>query len=98
MIQAIVNALALLAVLMLGGGILLIGMAAMAAVYGCVFAKDEDEKFTIGVDFGRRHAEVEERAVDICEGMVNKYNRLMDALISQYTEEDEGSSSNFTLV
>lgn len=96
MIQGIVNFLALLAVLMLGAGILLVGMAAMAAVYGCVFAKDDD-RFVIGVDFGRRHAEVEERAVTMCEEMIKPYNRLMNAMVSQYTEEDE-DSSGFTLV
>jgi len=98
MIQGIVNFLALLAVLMIGAGILLIGMSAMAAVYGCVFAEDKD-RFVIGVDFGRRHSEVEERAVTMCEEMIKPYNRLMNTMISQYEDEEaEDNTSNFTLV
>lgn len=85
--QIIVNALAILAVLMLGGGILLIGIAAMAAVYGCVFAKDEDEKFVVGVDFGRRHLDAEEKMVDICEEVIDPYKKLMQVTISQFEED-----------
>lgn len=69
-------------------GVLLFGIAAIGAVYGCI-TENPEERFVIGIDYGKHYNDVLDRIVDATERCVDVTVKATEAMLPDDEEYEE---------
>ena len=87
--MGIITVLLTIAALMFGLGVLLLGSSAIVAAAGCVGILEPENRFVIGLDYGKRLKDAMERLVIATEKTVELTEKSVNYTIGEDEDSEE---------